>query len=192
MGVHFSMMVPLNLFAGSTPEPEDYDADETLIAKRLQDFFAAEAGYSTLQSTKPQTIAVALNDSPVGLLSWILEKLRGWSDCHGEVETRFTKDDALTMVMIYWVTQSYGTSARCYYEAAHHPWTPVHTRMPVVEAPVGISVLPEEFITAPRRWAERYYNLKQKRHHASGGHYAAWEEPQAIVTDVRDFFRALS
>jgi pimeloyl-ACP methyl ester carboxylesterase len=192
MGVHFSMMVPLDLFAGGTPVPEDYDADEAPIAARLQNFFAAEAGYSTLQSTKPQTIAVALNDSPVGLASWILEKLRGWSDCHGEVETRFTKDDLLTTIMIYWVTQSYGTSARYYYEAAHNPWTPVHDGMPVVEAPVGISVLPEEFISAPRRWAQRYYNLKQKRYHASGGHYAAWEEPQAITMDVRDFFRTLS
>jgi len=64
--------------------------------------------------------------------------------------------------------------------------------MPVVRSPVGVSVLPEEYGTAPRRWARRYYNLQQRRHHASGGHYAAWEEPQAIVTDVRDFFRTLS
>ena len=64
--------------------------------------------------------------------------------------------------------------------------------MPVVEAPVGISVLPEEIFSAPRRWAQRYYNLKQKRYHASGGHIAAWEEPQAIITHVGDFFRVLS
>jgi hypothetical protein len=93
--------------------------------------------------------------------------------------------------MIYWVTQSYGTSARYYYEAAHDPWTRVHDRMPVVEAPVAVSVLPEEIVTAPRRWAQRYYNLKQMRYHASGGHFAAWEEPQAIVSDVREFFRTL-
>jgi len=110
----------------------------------------------------------------------------------GEVETRFSKDDLLTTIMIYWVTQSFGTSARYYYEAAHRPWTPVHGRMPVVEAPVCVSVLPEEICSAPRRWAERYYNLKQVRHHVSGGHFAAWEEPQAIVTDLRDFFRGLS
>ena len=64
--------------------------------------------------------------------------------------------------------------------------------MPVVEAPVAVSVLPEEIVTAPRRWAQRYYNLKQLRHHSSGGHVAAWEEPQAIVTDIRDFFRTVS
>lgn len=192
MGVHFPMMLPLDLFSGGTPAPEDYDPDEAPMAARLQHFFATESAYSSLQSTKPQTIAAALNDSPAGLASWIVEKQRSWSDCHGDVETRFSKDDLLTTLMIYWVTQSYGTSARYYYEAAHDPWTPVHGRMPVVEAPVGISVMPEEVCSAPRRWAQRYYNLKQMRHHASGGHFGAWEEPQAITTDLRDFFRELS
>src|SRR5687767_204526 len=108
------------------------------------------------------SIAVALNDSPVGLLSWIVEKLRS-SDGHGDVETRFSKGDLLTTVMIYWVTQSYGTSARYYHEAAHHPWKPVHERMPVIEAPTDISVLPAEFASAPRRRIQRYYNLKQRQ-----------------------------
>lgn len=197
IGVHFTMMLPLNLFGGSTmaggaPVPEDYDADEDCIARNLEKFFATESAYSALQSTKPQTIAAALDDSPVGLLSWILEKLRAWSDCHGDVETRFSKDDLLTTVMIYWVTRSYGTSARYYYEAAHHPWEPVHDRLPVVEAPTAISDLPAEFARAPRRWMQRYYNLKQLRRHAAGGHYGAFEEPEAIVTDVCDFFRTLS
>jgi pimeloyl-ACP methyl ester carboxylesterase len=191
-GVHLAMTLPLDLFSGGLPGPEDYDADEAPLATRLRDFFATEVAYSALQSTKPQTIAAALHDSPVGLASWIVEKLRSWSDCHGDVETRFSKDDMLTTIMIYWVTQSFGTSARYYYEAAHCPWTPVHDRFPVVEAPVGVSVLPEEICSAPRRWARRYYNLKQWRQHAAGGHYAAWEEPQAIVADVRDFFRALN
>lgn len=191
IGVHFPMMVPLDLFTGGTPAADDYDPDEAPLAARLEHFFSHESAYSALQSTKPQTIAAALNDSPVGLLSWIVEKLRAWSDCRGDVETRFTKDDILTIVMIYWVTQSYGTSARYYYEAAHHPWAPTHDRMPVVEAPVGILLLPQEFISAPRRWAQRYYNLKQLRKHTSGGHYTAWEEPRAVVTDLRDFFRDL-
>jgi pimeloyl-ACP methyl ester carboxylesterase len=188
-GVHLAMTLPLDLFSGGTVALEDYDPDEMVMATRLQNFFANEAAYSALQSTKPQTIAAALNDSPVGLASWIVEKQRAWSDCQGDVETRFSKDDLLTTIMIYWVTQTYGTSARYYYEAAHDPWTPAHDRMPVVEAPVGISVLPEEVCMAPRRWAERYYNLDQRRTHPSGGHFAAWEEPRFIVDDIRDFFR---
>lgn len=192
IGVHLAMTLPLDLFSGGLPAPEDYDADEALQAARLRDFFATEVAYSALQCTKPQTIAAALHDSPVGLASWIVEKLRSWSDCRGDVETRFSKDDMLTTIMIYWVTQSYGTSARYYYEAAHCPWTPVHDRVPVVEAPVGVSVLPAEICSAPRRWAQRYYNLKQWREHAAGGHYGAWEEPQAIVADLRDFLRPLN
>jgi pimeloyl-ACP methyl ester carboxylesterase len=191
IGVHLAMMAPLDLFSGALPKPEDYDEDEADIAVRLQTFFASESAYSALQSTKPQTISIALNDSPVGLASWIVEKQRSWSDCHGDVETRFPKDDLLTTIMIYWVTQSFGTSARFYYEAAHAPWTPAHARMPVVEAPVAVSMLPQEFCNAPRRWAQRYYNLKQMRHHPSGGHFAAWEEPEAIVKDIRDFTRTL-
>ena len=191
IGVHFPMTLPLDLFSGGLPAAEDYDPDEAPLAAGLQNFFATESAYSALQSTKPQTIAPALNDSPVGLASWILEKLRSWSDCHGDVESRFSKDDLLTTIMIYWITQSYGTSARYYYEAAHHPWAPVHDRMPVVEAPVAISVLPGEVCSAPRRWAQRYYNLKQRREHPSGGHYGAWEEPQPIITDIRDFLRHL-
>jgi len=192
LGVHLAMTLPLDLFSGGLPAPEDYAPEEVSLGARLRDFFASETAYSALQSTKPQTIAAAMNDSPVGLASWIVEKLRSWSDCHGDVETRFSKDDMLTTIMIYWVTQSYGTSARYYYEAAHCPWIPVHDQLPVVSAPVAVSVLPEEICSAPRRWAKRYYNLKQWRQHAAGGHYAAWEEPQAIVEDLRDFFRALT
>ncbi|MFL6710267.1 MAG: epoxide hydrolase family protein [Massilia sp.] len=189
LGVHLAMTLPLDLFSGALPAPEDYDPDEALLAERLAGFFASEAAYSALQSTKPQTIAMALNDSPVGLAAWIVEKQRSWSDCGGNVETRFSKDDLLTTIMIYWVTQSFGTSARYYYEAAHHPWTPAHSRSPVVEAPVAVSVFPEEICNGPRRWAQRYYNLRQWRYHPSGGHFAAWEEPQAIIGDLRDFFR---
>ena len=191
MGAHLAMMAPLDLITGGKPAPEDYDDDEAPLIARTRKFFAEETGYWVLQSTRPQTIAAALHDSPVGLLSWIVEKLRSWSDCHGDVETRFSKDDLLTTVMIYWVTQTFGTSARYYYEAAHHPWTAVHDHQPVVQAPVGVSILPAETITAPRRWAQRYFNLKQVRHHPSGGHYAAWEEPQAIISDLREFARGL-
>ena len=192
LGAHFTMPLTLEFLAGRFPEAEDYDADEAHIASRLQHFFTAESAYSALQCTKPQTLSIALNDSPVGLASWIVEKQRSWSDCHGNVETRFSKDDLITTVMIYWVTHSFGTSARYYYEAAHHPWTPVHEGMPVVRAPVGLSLFPEEVLNAPRRWMQRYYNLRQVRNHPRGGHFGAWEEPEAVVCDLRDFARNVS
>jgi pimeloyl-ACP methyl ester carboxylesterase len=132
-----------------------------------------------------------LNDSPVGLCAWILEKRRTWSDCDGNVEKRFTKDELLTAMTLYWVTQSFGASARYYYEAAHNLWQPSHTRTPVVEAPTGIAVFPKDVILLPHRWAERYYNLKRWTIMPSGGHFAPMEEPELLLKDIRAFFRPL-
>jgi pimeloyl-ACP methyl ester carboxylesterase len=143
------------------------------------------------QSTKPQTIAHAINDSPAGLAAWIVEKRRTWSDCDGQVERRFSKDDLCTTLTIYWVTESYGTSARYYYEATHNPWQPSHNRMPVIEAPTGVAVFLKEVMLMPRKWAERYYNLKRWTVMPSGGHFASMEEPERLVEDIRAFFRTL-
>ena len=191
IGSHVTLMTPLDMFTGGAVPAEDYAPEEAEQAKRNQDFILSEMGYFALQCSKPQTPAFALNDSPVGLCAWILEKRRTWSDCGGDVETRFSKDDLLTTIMIYWLTQSYGTSARYYYEAVHNPWRPSHNRMPVVEAPVGATAFHKELVIQPRRWAERYSNLKRWTKFPSGGHFAAMEEPQALVGDIRAFFKAL-
>lgn len=191
IGAHVTLMSPLDFFSGGTVPAEDYSDDEKSWANRNRQFFLTEAGYYALQSTKPQTVAYALNDSPVGLCAWILEKRRTWSDCNGQVERRFSKDDLLTTVMIYWLTQSYGTSARFYYEAAHRPWQPSHTRTPVVEAPTGAAVFLNEVVLQPKRWAQRYFNLKRWSVFSSGGHFAPMEEPAALIADIGAFFRPL-
>ncbi|HKY91931.1 MAG TPA: alpha/beta hydrolase, partial [Nevskiaceae bacterium] len=120
-----------------------------------------------------------------------LEKRRTWSDCGGDVERRFSKDDLLDTVMLYWVTSTYGSSARYYYEFMHNPWVPTHDRWPRVEAPTAVAVFLKEVFLAPRKWAEQYYNLKRWTVFPSGGHFAPMEEPQAIVGDLRAFFRTL-
>ncbi len=191
IGTHVNLMAPLSIFLGSMPEESEYGPGEEGLYERNNHFFTAESGYSALQTTKPQTLAFALNDSPVGLCSWILEKRRTWSDCDGDVEKRFSKDDLLTTMMIYWITQSFGTSARYYYEATHNPWQPSHDRTPVVESPMGVAVFQKEVIVMPRKWAEGYYNLKRWTPMPSGGHFAAMEEPQLLVDDVRAHFRSL-
>ena len=191
IGTHVNLMVPLSIFVGSMPEESEYGPGEEGLYERNNHFSTAESGYSALQTTKPQTLAFALNDSPVGLCSWILEKRRTWSDCDGNVEKRFSKDDLLTTMMIYWITQSFGTSARYYYEATHNPWQPSHDRTPVVESPMGVAVFQKEVIIMPRKWAEGYYNLKRWTPMPSGGHFAAMEEPQLLVDDVRAHFRSL-
>ena len=191
IGTHVNLMAPLSVFIDSLPDESLYGPGEEDWYEKNNHFFTAESGYSALQTTKPQTLAFALNDSPVGLCSWIVEKRRTWSDCNGEVEKRFSKDDLLTTVMIYWITQSFGTSARYYYEATHNPWQPSHNRRPVVESPMGVAVFQKEVILMPRKWAEEYYNLKRWTLMPSGGHFAAMEEPQLLVDDVREFFRSL-
>ncbi len=191
IGCHLNLMAPLNVFLGGLPEASEYGPDEKGWYEKNLHFFTAESGYSALQTTKPQTLSYALNDSPVGLCSWILEKRRTWSDCGGNVEKRFTKDELLTTMTLYWVTQSFGTSARYYYEATHNPWQPAHPRTPVVEAPTGVAVFLQEVILLPRRWAERYYNLQRWTVMPAGGHFAPMEEPQRLVEDIRAFFRPL-
>jgi pimeloyl-ACP methyl ester carboxylesterase len=192
IGIHVNMLASLGFFSGSGgPKPEDFGPGEEGWLEHTRNFIANESGYMALQSTKPQTLAHALNDSPAGLCSWILEKRRTWSDCGGNVERRFSKDDLCTTMTLYWVTESFGTSARYYYEARHNQWTPSHDRMPVVEAPTAAAVFLKEVILMPRKWAERYYNLKRWTVMPSGGHFAPMEEPERLVEDIRASFRPL-
>lgn len=191
IGSHFTLMAPLDVFVGQLPPASAYAADEQGWYERNLHFFSAESGYSAIQMTKPQTLAFALNDSPVGQCAWILEKRRTWSDCGGDVERRFSKDELLTTITLYWATQSAGTSARYYYECVHNPWRPAHTRTPVVEAPTGVAVFDKEVILMPRQWAKQYYNLQHWARYPSGGHFAPMEEPAVLVDDIRAFFRPL-
>jgi len=191
IGIHMHLLVSLGFFTGGGPTPEDFGPGEEGWLERNRNFIDNESGYMRLQCTKPQTIAHALNDSPAGLASWIVEKRRTWSDCGGDVEKRFSKDDLCTTCTLYWVTESYGTSARYYYEAAHNLWKPSHERKPVVEAPTAAAVFLKEVMLMPRKWAERYYNLKRWTVMPTGGHFAPMEEPKLLVDDLRAFFRTL-
>ncbi len=192
IGIHVHLLVNLDFFGGSGgPKPEDFGPGEETWLEHGRKFMHEGAGYMAMQSTRPQTVAVALNDSPAGLCSWILEKRRAWSDCDGNVERRFSKDDLCTTMTLYWATQTYGTSARYYYEAAHNLWKPSHNRMPLVEAPTGAAIFLKEVFLMPHKWAERYYNLKRWTVMPSGGHFAPMEEPERLIEDIRAFFRPL-
>jgi hypothetical protein len=142
-----------------------------------------------VQSTDPQTVAYALHDSPVGLLAWLVQRRKWWSDCDGDVETRFSKDDLITLTMLYWVAEGYVGSARFYWESKHDPWRPLDDRMPVVRAPTAVAIFPRELAIMPRSFLSEYYNLQQLTYMESGGHFAPAEEPEALVEDVRRFFR---
>jgi pimeloyl-ACP methyl ester carboxylesterase len=145
-----------------------------------------ERAYQQIQATKPQTLGFGLNDSPAGLAAWIVEKFRAWCDCDGDVEKKFTKDDLLTNVMIYWATQTATSSARIYFENRVAGGTQAR-----VTVPTACALFPKEITVPPRRWVESRYHLTRWTDMPRGGHFAALEEPQLLVDDVRTFFRDL-
>ena len=143
--------------------------------------------YQVIQGSRPQTLGYGLTDSPAGLAAWIVEKFREWSDCGGSVEKRFSKDELLTNIMIYWTTGSITSSLRLYYEHRHSADALGPGER--VEVPTGFADFPAEIIRPPRSWVERAYNIRHWRTMAAGGHFAALEEPDALVREIRDFFR---
>lgn len=152
-------------------------------------WYREEGGYAHLQRTRPSTAACALNDSPAGLAAWIVEKFRDWSDCGGDVERRFTRDELLVNVMIYWITQTIGSSARLYFETREAPVR--FGRNERVKAPCGVARFPLEAPFPPREWVERSYDVRRWTDLSRGGHFAAMEEPGLLAADIREFFRPL-
>jgi pimeloyl-ACP methyl ester carboxylesterase len=152
-------------------------------------WYEESGAYSHIQRTEPQTAAYALNDSPAGLAAWILEKFRDWADCNGDLERRFTQDELLSNVTLYWMTQTIHSSCRLYYEAQK---APIHFQEgECVRVPCAIARFPKEAPFPPRQWIERGYNIQRWSEMPSGGHFAAAEEPESLVEDIRSFFRNL-
>ncbi len=170
---------------GTDPDAGVTDDERALRAERVE-AFAEGSAYQDIQGTKPQTLGVGLNDSPAGLAAWIVEKFHGWSDNDGNVEDAFTKDQVLANVTLYWVTGSITSSARIYYEFRHAP-----SRRPVsyVSVPTAGAIFPKEIYFTPRAWAESRYNIVRWTEMPRGGHFAALEEPELLIEDVRAFFR---
>jgi microsomal epoxide hydrolase len=182
----------LNMVIATPPEDEDYqnltEAELAGLAD-MASYMEDESGYAKIQQTRPQTIGYALEDSPAGLAAWIVEKFRTWSDCDGDVERSFTKDQLLDNIMLYWLTGTAHSSARLYYEATKSGiFGPQGQR---VEVPTGCAIYPREIIRPPRRWAEQAYNLVHWAEMPRGGHFAAFEQPDLFVDDVRTFFRQI-
>jgi pimeloyl-ACP methyl ester carboxylesterase len=162
--------------------PTDVTDAERIYMQHGHRWQEAEGGYMHLQRTKPHTLAVALNDSPAGLAAWILEKLRSWTDCDGDVESAFTRDDLLTWITAYWVSGSIGTSFTPYVEGGDNP-------AGRIEIPTAFTIFPKDLVNAPREFAARFFNVQSFIEHSSGGHFAAWECPGEYVTGVRTAVR---
>jgi pimeloyl-ACP methyl ester carboxylesterase len=188
VGIHLTG-VPYSNLAAFAGDASDLSAAERDYVERGRRWVQEEGAYAAIQSTKPQTLAYGLNDSPAGLAAWIVEKFRAWSDCGGDVESRFARDQLLTNLTIYWATATINASTRVYYEERQAP--PSSARVPV---PAGFAVFANEFVpegTPPRELAERTFDVRRWSEQPRGGHFAALEEPAALAEEIRAFFRPL-
>jgi microsomal epoxide hydrolase len=185
--------IHINLVIAGPPEGDDLSTltESQLAALGDVDRYLKQGmGYAQIQGTRPQTIGYPLDDSPAGLAAWIVEKFRAWSDCDGDIERSFTKDELLTNLMFYWVTATAHSAGRLYYEAMQSGRFGLSSD-PRIEVPTGCAIFPREIARPPRRWAETRYNVTHWTEMPAGGHFAAMEEPQLLVDDVRTFFRTL-
>ncbi len=147
-----------------------------------------EGGYNAIQTTRPQTLAYGLHDSPVGLMAWIIEKWRVWTDPNGNIEDYFSKDELLTNVMIYWATETANSSVRSYYERAHDSRTLEPNDK--IRVPTGVALSMEAVQRAPQEWVQRRYtDIRHWTEFSSGGHFLAAESPELLARDIREFFR---
>lgn len=188
LGIHLSLSLPLNFFEAGIPALEDYAEDEIEYFHHTAAKMEHCVSHLAVQTREPQTLSYAMHDSPVGLLAWLIDRRRWWGHTEGNIESRFSKDDSITLTMLYWVTESFVTSARFYWEAANDLWQPSHDRRPVIEVPTGMAVFPDENLIMPKEWMEEYYNLVHLTYMKSGGHFAPVEEPEALAEDIRAFF----
>jgi len=182
-GIHITLAMGTRPDVGEQPTPE-----EARALKGIKYYADWDSGYSKQQSTRPQTLGYALTDSPSGQAAWILEKYWAWTDCNGHPENIFTRDELLDNVMLYWVTASATSSARLYWESFGPKRRTPHT----VKVPTGVAVFPKEIVTPVRKWMEAgYTNIVHWSEMPKGGHFAAFEQPDLFVREVRDYFRKL-
>jgi pimeloyl-ACP methyl ester carboxylesterase len=180
IGVHLTGIIGT---AGG--EPPYTEAELAFIA--ASEAIEPEIAYARLHMSKPQTLAHSLQDSPVGLAAWIVEKFRAWSDSGGNVESRFTKDELLTNLMVYWVTGTAPASIRMYYDFVREP-----LQTGRIERPVGmLDTTKDLFPAAPREWGERLFNIHSWNVTDVGGHFLEWEEPELVARDLQQFFGSL-
>ena len=192
VGVHLTDVPFWHLFQ----KPDDLSRDEQRYLDATTKWQEKDGAYALIQGTRPYSLSRALNDSPAGLASWMVDKFHAWSDCHGDVERSFTKDELLTNVTLYWVTETIGSSFLPYADFANAgalTWMKEAFRQWIgsTGVPAAFALFPKDISNPPREWASRYFNVQRWTEMPRGGHFAALEEPRLLVDDIRDFFRPL-
>jgi pimeloyl-ACP methyl ester carboxylesterase len=197
LGIHLTD-VPFG--HGMMPLDNPSKAEEK-FQQKTQMWVQTQGAYASIQSTKPQSLAYGLNDSPVGLAAWIIEKFYDWSDNGGSLDNAFTKDELLTNLTIYWATQTINSSFRLYYEAIQAimqaRYNPLVRLNPFdhtgekTEVPTAFALFPKDISQPPRQYAERFFNVERWTEMDAGGHFAAMEQPEALAEDIREFAKNL-
>ena len=186
IGVHVNLLA-VRREPGMLTDPT---REERKYLDELAHWLREETGYQWIQGTRPQTLSFGLTDSPAGLAAWIVEKFRAWSDCGGDVERAFTRDQLLANICLYWFTGAIGSSFFPYYFRMHRPW-PIPDGG-TIAVPTGYAEFPHEILRAPRSLAARTYtDIRRWTVMQRGGHFAAMEQPEALATEVQAFFRPL-
>ena len=192
VGIHLTDVPFWHMFQ----KPDDLTRAEKDYLEKNQQWQRKDGAYAMIQSTRPRTAAAGLHDSPVGLAAWIVAKFREWSDCAGDIERRFTKDELLTNVMIYWLTDTIESSFQPYHDimsAGAGRWMKEKAKewLGSSRTPAGFALFPKDISSPPREWAERFFNVQRWTEMRHGGHFAAMERPERLAEELREFFRPL-
>jgi pimeloyl-ACP methyl ester carboxylesterase len=188
-GIHLTDIPWYHLFS---MQADKMTEPEKKYMQAGQQWSQREGAYALLQSTKPQTAAHALNDSPVGLAGWLIDKFYSWSDCDGSLEKIFSRDELLTNCTIYWATQTISSALRLYYEAAMAlQQMNKNKEIKKIEIPTGVAVFPKDMVPAPREFAERIFTVQHWTEMPKGGHFTAMEQPEPFANDIRKFAKSL-
>lgn len=190
IGVHLGLPVVPGLVRTEVSD-DMWSPDEAWMRDRYAEARPLVKSHLAVHSADPQTLAYALADSPVGTAAWLWERRRNWSDCGGDVESVFDRDDLCTTAALYWCTGAITSSLRLYFEHFNKPWPLVHDRTPVIEAPAAYAVFPKDVVMLPRRVVETMTNLVRWTVMPVGGHFGAAEQPELVVEDIRATFAAL-
>ncbi|HVY05071.1 MAG TPA: epoxide hydrolase [Burkholderiales bacterium] len=185
-GIHVNLLS----LRRDTPMPAAPTPEEKKYFDERAHWMKEEVGYTWIQGTKPQTLAFALTDSPVGLAAWIVEKFHTWSDHGGDLDAYLGRDEILTDIMLYWVTGAIGSSFWPYYARMHGPW-PIPDGA-TIKVPMGYAEFPREILRPPRSLAQSMYSdIRRWSKMPKGGHFAALEQPELLASEIREFFRPL-
>jgi len=191
-GIHLTDIPFWHIFQ----KPDDLTSDERRFLEKTEEWQKKDGAYAMIQGTRPRTAAAGVNDSPAGLAAWIVEKFHEWSDCGDDIEKSYSKDELLTNVMIYWATQTIGSSFQPYRDftdAGALRWMKEAAKgwIGSSKTPMGFAQFPKDISSPPREWAERFFNVRRWTEMPRGGHFAALEVPELLAGDIREFFRPL-